>query len=140
MFALKLVSLRGLDQNHTIKRLQVFCDGRSLEILENHAPFIGMLDPGEVSFTDEMGKEHAFVVEKGLVHVLKNAVTILINKAVSAENIDPKEARIMSDALKKQLGEKKDKQESLDEIRQKIRFLEEQIKVAQRLTDESLGE
>ena len=140
MLELKLVSLREVDQSHKITRVIVPCDGSSVEILKGHAPFIGMLDPGTVEFFDEHGKKHCFVVEKGMVHVLKNQVSILINKAVSAEKINKKDAEKMSEDLKSQAMHNHESGDKSEKMRMRIKFLEEQIKVAQRMNDEPLGE
>lgn len=52
----------------------------SFEVLENHAPLISSLDNGIVRITTNKGI-HNFEVEGGVVEVLKNKVTVLLEKA-----------------------------------------------------------
>lgn len=46
-------------------------------ILDNHAPLITMMKPGNIRMKDGAGTEHTFDVKGGTVEVLKNKVTVL---------------------------------------------------------------
>ena len=52
----------------------------SFEVLENHAPLISSLDDGIVTVRSQKG-ELNFRVNGGVVEVLKNKVTVLLEKA-----------------------------------------------------------
>ncbi|MEQ8361011.1 MAG: ATP synthase F1 subunit epsilon [Cytophagales bacterium] len=53
----------------------------SFEVLENHAPLISSLDDGIVTVRSQKG-ELNFRVDGGVVEVLKNKVTVLLEKAI----------------------------------------------------------
>ena len=62
-----------------------------------HAPFIGRLGAGEVRVTGEQGAPadavRSVFVEGGFVEVSHDAVTVITQRAVPAESIDPATAR-----------------------------------------------
>lgn len=53
----------------------------SFQVLQNHAPLISSLAKGELSYS---GKNHsnAMMVEGGVVEVLNNTVTVLVEKVL----------------------------------------------------------
>jgi F-type H+-transporting ATPase subunit epsilon len=50
----------------------------SFEILNNHAPIVSALDKGEVRVKTEKGETNFYQVDGGVVEVLKNKVSLLI--------------------------------------------------------------
>lgn len=54
--------------------------GGSLGILENHAPMITALKPGEVIVTNAKGEESLFSVVNGTAEVLNNKVLLLVEQ------------------------------------------------------------
>ena len=75
-------------------------------VLENHKPYISLLNSGEISYTDIKGRKFYLFIREGLLEVLNNEVSIL------------------SDSVEK--GELLSKQE----IEEKLRELDERIKSA----------
>lgn len=55
----------------------------SLGILDNHAPLITALKPGEIKLTLPSGMEHTYAVSSGTTEVLNNNVLILAEEAFS---------------------------------------------------------
>ncbi len=73
-------------------------------ILLNRAPLLCKLGIGEMRVTTEQGTQR-FYVDGGFAHVIDNEVTILTERALAAEEIDPAEAdQELADLAK--LGEK----------------------------------
>ncbi len=60
-------------------------------ILLNRAPLLCKLGIGEMRVTTEQGTQR-FYVDGGFAHVIDNEVTILTERALAAEDIDPAEA------------------------------------------------
>lgn len=52
----------------------------SFEVLENHAPLISSLDKGIVNIKTDKG-EYNYTVNGGVVEILRNKVTVLLEKA-----------------------------------------------------------
>ena len=61
-------------------------------ILLNRAPLLCKLGIGEMRVTTEQGTQR-FYVDGGFAHVIDNEVTILTERAMAAEDIDPAEAK-----------------------------------------------
>jgi F-type H+-transporting ATPase subunit epsilon len=56
-------------------------------ILKGHTPFLSFVDIGELSFIKE-GKKHYYAVNTGYAEVVSNKVTVLVETAESADDID----------------------------------------------------
>jgi F-type H+-transporting ATPase subunit epsilon len=56
----------------------------SFQVLHNHAPIISALDKGKVAYHAEDG-EHTLTVEGGVVEVLNNKITVLVEKVIEEE-------------------------------------------------------
>ena len=61
-------------------------------ILLNRAPLLCKLGIGEMRVTTEQGTRR-FYVDGGFAHVIDNEVTILTERALAAEDIDPAKAK-----------------------------------------------
>ncbi len=61
-------------------------------ILLNRAPLLCKLGIGEMRVTTEQGTQR-FYVDGGFAHVIGNEVTILTERAIAAEDLDPAEAK-----------------------------------------------
>jgi F-type H+-transporting ATPase subunit epsilon len=56
----------------------------SFQVLHNHAPIISALDKGKVAYRTDDG-EHTLTVEGGVVEVLNNKITVLVEKVLEEE-------------------------------------------------------
>ena len=56
----------------------------SFQVLRNHAPIISALDKGEVSYRTDDG-EHSLTIEGGVVEVLNNKITVLVERVIEEE-------------------------------------------------------
>lgn len=109
-----------------------------LEIYANHAPFMSLLQPGEldVVIDDAKNKVKVFVVESGVVQVTNNKVTVLANRGVNSGEISPEGAEEQKALIQTALAQKNHGQ-TKKLLRQK-QYLEEQIRVLNRASIESL--
>ena len=57
----------------------VLADG-PIHILPGHAPLIGSMEPGRVSYRDQSG-DHAIEIEEGILQIREGTVTILTGNA-----------------------------------------------------------
>lgn len=53
----------------------------SFQVLRNHAPIISALDRGEIAYHASDG-EHTITIDGGVVEVLKNKITVLVERVV----------------------------------------------------------
>lgn len=54
----------------------------SFQVLSNHAPLISTIGKGDIRYTEEKKKEVLLGVDGGVVEVLNNKVTVLVEKIV----------------------------------------------------------
>jgi len=72
-------------------------------VLKNHAPIITGLDVGAMMVRKGQGEWNSYAIMGGFALVKQNQVTILANEAVSADNIDPEEAKTAFETAKANL-------------------------------------
>ena len=72
-------------------------------VLEGHVPFLSGIVPGELRFTAD-GKTERFVVMNGFAEVSDDKVSILVNAAEPAEEIDLERARGALERAEKRLA------------------------------------
>ena len=59
-------------------------------VLPNHAPCISSIRPGFLEFSDGSSSKHRYFVSGGIIEVINNTVSLLVDKAVTG-NKDIKE-------------------------------------------------
>jgi F-type H+-transporting ATPase subunit epsilon len=60
-------------------------------VLENHKPYISLLKPGEISYTDIKGKTFYLFIREGFLEVLDNKVSILSDSVEKGESLNKQE-------------------------------------------------
>ena len=55
--------------------------------LANHAPYISSIRPGFLEFSEETSDKQRYFVSGGIVEVINNMVSVLVDSAVSGEKI-----------------------------------------------------
>jgi len=78
MLNLKIVSPSGVLFDNSVESVMVPGTLGPFEILNNHAPIISSLEPGEVSFKTGDGKLETKRIEGGFVEVQKNEVRLCV--------------------------------------------------------------
>ncbi len=56
-------------------------------VLANHAPCISSIRPGFLEFSEETSDKQRYFVSGGIVEVINNMVSVLVDSAVSGEKI-----------------------------------------------------
>ncbi len=74
-------------------------------VLEGHVPFLSGIVPGELRFTAG-GKTERFAVASGFAEVSENKVSILVDAAESARDVDLERARKALDRAKERLAKR----------------------------------
>jgi len=72
----------------------------AFQILINHAPIVSSLEPGVVQLTDESGRDFYFAVSSGFIENLNNKVSVMVEFADRAEDIDVQSANRKIEELK----------------------------------------
>jgi len=60
-------------------------------ILEDHKPYISLLQSGEVAYTDVMDRKHYLYIREGFIEVLDNKVSIICDSMKKGEDLDREE-------------------------------------------------
>jgi F-type H+-transporting ATPase subunit epsilon len=89
-------------------------------ILPNHAPLISALKPGVLSYT-KSGAVQKLAVSGGFVEVGVNTVSVLVETAETADEINAEQARVEKEEAEKALAAAKD---SLEEMQPMVEKLE----------------
>jgi F-type H+-transporting ATPase subunit epsilon len=71
-------------------------------ILPNHAPLISVLRPGVISYTNRSANEH-LAVSSGFAEVNSDTVSVLVDSAETADDIDRNAARAALDTAERAL-------------------------------------
>jgi F-type H+-transporting ATPase subunit epsilon len=88
-------------------------------ILPNHAPLISALKPGVLSFT-KSGTVQKLAVSGGFVEVGVNTVSVLVETAETADEIDAEQARAEKEEAEKVLAAAKDSLEEMQPVVEKL--------------------
>ena len=54
-------------------------------VMANHAPCISSIRPGFVEFSDGSSSKHRYFVSGGIIEVINNTVSLLVDKAVTGD-------------------------------------------------------
>ncbi len=88
-------------------------------ILPNHAPLISALKPGVLSFTKN-GAVQKLAVSGGFVEVGVNTVSVLVETAETADEINAEQARAEKEEAEKALAAAKDSLEEMQPVVEKL--------------------
>jgi F-type H+-transporting ATPase subunit epsilon len=101
------------------------------QILYNHAPIVSTLEPGTIKISDENNKTILFATSEGFTEVQRNHISILVESAENAADLD-------IDKINQRISDEKEKltsSDSPDEIdaaKKRISIAENQIKAAEK--------
>ena len=56
-------------------------------VLPNHAPCISSIRPGFVEFSDGSSSKHRYFVSGGIIEVINNTVSLLVDSAISGDKV-----------------------------------------------------
>ena len=56
-------------------------------VLPNHAPCISSIRPGFLEFSDGSSSKHRYFVSGGIIEVINNTVSLLVDSAITSEKV-----------------------------------------------------
>ena len=56
-------------------------------VLSNHAPCISSVRPGFLEFSEDASKKYRYFVSGGIIEVINNMVSVLVDSAVDGDNV-----------------------------------------------------
>ena len=56
-------------------------------VLPNHAPCISSIRPGFLEFSEDASKKHRYFVSGGIIEVMNNMVSVLVDSAIAGDNV-----------------------------------------------------
>ena len=56
-------------------------------VLPNHAPCISSIRPGFLEFSDGSSSKHRYFVSGGIIEVINNTVSLLVDSAISGDKV-----------------------------------------------------
>ena len=75
--SLELVTPTDAALKANIKELYIPAYMGEAGVLENHLPYISLLQPGEMFYTDTRGNKHYLYVRDGIMEVMDNKIVII---------------------------------------------------------------
>lgn len=93
------------------------------QVLYNHAPIVSSLDPGYVKINNENNSINWFVVSSGFTEVKDNKVSVLVERALSFEEIDQNKLTKELELLQSKKQDAKEESE-IATIKSDIAFVE----------------
>lgn len=99
------------------------------QILYNHAPIVSALDAGVIKVVDDSSNSHFYAINSGFLELNHNNLSILVDSAISANDID----KGFIESQLKELNETKISATGAEKeiIEKKIRYAEAQLKAVQ---------
>ncbi len=104
------------------------------QVLINHAPIVSSLVPGMITIRDTEDEELHFAISSGFVEVLKNKVSVIVDKAIKAELIDISRAIADYKQAREQLKAAKD-EASVFSAKEKMLFADAEIKAREHINN-----
>ena len=56
-------------------------------VLPNHAPCISSIRPGFLEFSEDASKKYRYFVSGGIIEVINNMVSVLVDSAIDGDNV-----------------------------------------------------
>lgn len=107
-FQLEIVTPEKRVYSGAVQRFQGPGTEGSFGVLAHHAPMLTSLQIGKITFLDAAGKTRSMATSGGFAEVGRNQVTLLVETAEFAEEIDTARAKVAHDRARQLLAEKQD--------------------------------
>lgn len=121
---------------HSQKMLEVECDEVTLPggegemgVLPGHTGLISTVIPGLLSYRDG-GSEHRFAVSSGFCEMSGDVLTVLVDRAQKAEEIDIDQARQDVEAATAALGQAGAELDEVAKLQERLADAEARLQVA----------
>ena len=128
---LKIVTPDRVLLQETVEGVSIPTVEGEITILPEHLPIIAAMKPGELRIKKE-GKESFFAVTRGVVEVDGKLITVLVDAAERAEEIDEKRAEEAKDRAKALMSEKRTDEELFTNASAELERALSRIKIARK--------
>jgi len=88
---LEIVTAAAASLKVSIKQLYIPAYLGEAGVLENHKPYISLLKPGEVFYTDVHGKNNYLYIHDGFMEANDNKIVIVSDSVEKGEDLDKEE-------------------------------------------------
>lgn len=102
----------------------------AFQVLFNHAPIVSALETGVIKVHNNDGSETCYATDGGFAEVLRNVISVAVETAEEASEIDLEKLRKERAALAEQL-EREQILTLRDELKNQLHSLDNRIRVAQ---------
>lgn len=134
-FDFEFVTIRELVEKCKAVSVTLPSVGGPIQVCAHHAPLVALLRPGRVKIDKGDGSKKSLVVERGVLYVEDNKVTVLANRAVNSGDITKEALAEKSEELKDLIKQGTTGVEK-EKLQSKLEFLQEQLKVSSQLSQE----
>ena len=128
---LKIVTPDRVLLQETVEGVSIPTVEGEITILPEHLPIIAAMKPGELRIKKE-GKESFFAVTRGVVEVDGKLITVLVDAAERAEEIDEKRAEEAKERAKALMTEKRTDEELFTNASAELERALSRIKIARK--------
>lgn len=128
---LKIVTPDRVLLQETVEAVSIPTVEGEITVLPEHLPIIAAMKPGELRIKRE-GKESFFAVTRGVVEVDGKLITILVDAAEKAEDIDEKRAEEAKARARAIMSEKRTDEELFTNASAELERALSRIKIARR--------
>ncbi len=97
-------------------------------VLSNHAPCISSIRPGFLEFSEGTSDKHRYFVSGGIIEVINNMVSVLVDSAVSGDKIVKEDINNLISEVDDRISA--EDTENKDDLRLRKNDLEEALKQA----------
>lgn len=113
---LEIVSSTQAPSKTSIKQIYLPAYNGEAGVLENHKPYVSLLQPGEVNYTDIHDKQFYLYIHDGFVEVNNNHVVIISDSVEKGETFDKEEIAAKLTDLEKQVKDLQNKDMSAEDL------------------------
>ncbi len=113
---LEIVSSTQAPSKTSIKEIYIPAYNGEAGVLENHKPYVSLLQPGEVNYTDINDKKFYLYIHDGFVEVNNNHVVIISDSVEKGETFDRQEIEARLSSLQQQIKDLQNKDMSAEDL------------------------
>jgi len=100
---LEIVTAAAPKIKATIKQIYIPAFEGKAGVLKNHKPYISLLKPGEIFYTDIDNKNHYYYIHDGFMEVKDNEIIIVSDTIEKGEDFDKEEVETKLNELDKKI-------------------------------------
>ncbi len=114
---LEIVSATETALKASIKELYIPAFNGRVGILENHKPYLSLLQQGEMCYTDIHDKKFYFFIRDGFIEVKDNHIVIISDAIERGENLKKEEIEAKLTELDQQIQSLQQKEKTPEELK-----------------------